>query len=105
MIESVDFTTLWSSFLTTVESVADTAGLFTILAYVGLGILIAAIVRWFWQKRRGGRIAEGNSAVFWALVVGLLCISPKVVIPIALLILQILANLCIAVLNQTGLGV
>lgn len=106
MIENVDFVTLWTSFLATLESVTNTAGLFTIASYVGLVVIIAAIVRWAWQKRKGGRLVENRDGTLLAgaLIAGLLLIAPKVIIPIALFILQVLANLCIAVLNQTGIG-
>ena len=60
MIANVDFVTLWNSFLATVEGVTNVTGLFTIAAYVGLVIIIAAIVRWAWQKRKGGRIVENR---------------------------------------------
>lgn len=106
MIANVDFVTLWNSFLTTVEGVTNVTGLFTIAAYVGLVIIIAAIVRWAWQKRKGGRIVENRdgSLLAGALIAGLILIAPKVIIPIALFILQTIVNLVIAVLNQTGVG-
>ena len=106
MIANVDFVTLWNSFLATVEGVTNVTGLFTIAAYVGLVIIIAAIVRWAWQKRKGGRIVENRdgSLLAGALIAGLILIAPKVIIPIALFILQTIVNLVIAVLNQTGVG-
>ncbi|MBE6483081.1 MAG: hypothetical protein E7Z94_12045 [Actinomyces ruminicola] len=106
MIENVNFVSLWNDFIATVEGISGVDGLFKILAWAGLIILIVAIVSWAIQKRRGGRIFEGRDGMVMvgALIAGLILIAPKVIMPIALFILQVLVNIFIAALNQAGIG-
>lgn len=62
-------------------------GLGTFLAVVGLLVLLLAVGKWVWAKRRGN---GGGSFPTMAIVFGLLLCGPTIVVPIVLSILQML---------------
>ncbi|WP_127842918.1 hypothetical protein [Actinomyces wuliandei] len=106
MLEFVDLVSLWGDFVTTAESVAGADGLFTVLARTGTIPLVLAVGSWALQRRRGGQVIKGrrSTVTLGALIAALTLAAPRVVIPVALLMLQTLVNLVIALFNLTGSG-
>ena len=60
-----DLITLWNDFLGFLESITGVDGLFKILAHIGLVAIIAAVAKWEWNKKRGGRLMTAGRHVRW----------------------------------------
>ena len=88
----------WDSFWGTVSGSNGIGSLFNILAWVGLLLIVSAIVKFIWDKRRGG---GGNSqAVVFALLVGGLLAAPNMLIPLVLRLVDFVINLVAALLRN-----
>lgn len=72
------WTTLWA------RLTAWAPNLGTILAIIGMIIIIVALIAWGWQKRRG----QGRGFPWWATAVGLILAGPTLVLPAILGVLQ-----------------
>lgn len=91
----------WSSFWT-----AITAGfpLITgIMSFVGVALVVIAVVKWAWERRRQG--GAGNHQPLWgALLIGCFLIAPTVILPLVLTILDGVANIGISVFKSATGG-
>lgn len=62
------------------------------LTFVGTAIVVFAVGKWAWERRRGGGM--GNHQNVWgALFVGAVLLAPSVLLPLLLLILDGVANI------------
>lgn len=86
--ESVNFTGPWSTLWGKVNQ--GTFGDFmTLMTFIGIGVVIIAIGKLVWDKRRGG----GNpQPVLWSLLAGALFAAPNALIPIVLKLAEIVVN-------------
>ncbi len=96
----VDFTTGWNTLWGALKG-AMPAGMATLLSVFGVALLVGAIIKFFWDKRKnggmgGGMGAGGLSPVMWALVLGIFFCAPEIIIPIFLKFCEIVANFFVA---------
>lgn len=95
---------LWTS-ISGGEGIAQIANLATV---VGVIIVVAAIVKWAWEKRRSGGGGGGGGGggrpdgILWALLVGAILAGPNLILPMFLTVLDTLANAVINLWNSTG---
>lgn len=85
MNSNLNLVTAWNTLWTQLTSWAP--GLGTFLAVVGLLVIVLAVGKWAWDKRRGN---GGGSFPTMALIFGLLLAGPTIVVPVVLSILQLL---------------
>lgn len=68
-------------------------------AVVGVVIVVAALGKWFWERRRGQ--GGGNSSgIWWALAIGCMLSAPSIIIPICLFMFDVVANAAVDVFNS-----
>lgn len=88
----------WSSFWGAISGSAGINNLTTILAIVGMLLIVGALVKFVWDKRRGG---GGNSqAVIWTMIVGGILAGPNVFIPLLLTLADFIVNLFETILRS-----
>lgn len=68
----------------------------TLLAVIGMLIIVAGIVKYLWDKRRGG--GGNTNALVWTIVVGAVLAAPALIIPILLAAIDIVVNAVVKVL-------
>ncbi|MFE6966706.1 hypothetical protein ACFVAJ_16480 [Agromyces sp. NPDC057679] len=90
----VDLTGAWSTFWSTVSS-AFSGPLKVVLIVVGVGLIAFSILKFIWDKRRGGGARQ--SPIWWTLAIGGLLIAPDVLIPVVLSILEWVINLALKI--------
>ncbi|WP_141673377.1 hypothetical protein [Actinomyces vulturis] len=94
--EKVDFVEPFNKLLDAIEGAINAQGLWTAISYVGIVILLATLVTWLFQKRRGGSVnGQDAKTFFWPLLIGGICVAPKGIIPILLKILGGAINIII----------
>ena len=81
--------TLWS------QLTSWAPGLGTFLAVIGLLVVVAAVGKWLWDKRRGN--GSGGFPTM-ALIFGLLLAGPTIVVPVVLSILQVLFAIVVSMI-------
>ena len=81
-MEKPDFTTGWNTLWGAVESAVPNLG--TIMAVIGVAIIVLAIISYSWQKRRGGNFGQNTGALWGAIIFGVVMCAPSVVIPLLL---------------------
>lgn len=75
-------------------AIPNSGGISTLLAIAGGAIMAFFLVKWFWQKSRGG--GGGNAMAgfpWWPMAVGLLLTAPTFLIPAVLRVVQVIINL------------
>lgn len=79
------------------------SGLFTAAAIIGVALIVFALVKWAWERRRGGGM--GNSGPMWgALLPGFILIAPLLLIPLVLNLFDFIANIAVQVFRAATGG-
>ncbi len=86
--QEIDLQGGWESFYGSLRDSMGT-GLFDLLTGLGAVIVVVAILKWVWDKRRGGARTQG---VAWAILVGSILAAPGLIIPMMLGIVDTVAN-------------
>ena len=94
----VNFAGQWNTLWKAVESVIGSQGT-TLMAVIGLAMVVAAVAKWVWDRRKGGG-GGGNAGLIWVIVVGGLLAAPTVIFPLLLTIVDWLINAGISVFNS-----
>ncbi|WP_159604617.1 hypothetical protein [Agromyces humi] len=92
----VDLVDAWSVFWSTVSSAFD-GPLKVLLIVVGIGLIAFSLLKFVWDKRRGGSARQ--SPIWWTLGLGGLLIAPDILIPLALGILSWVINIALKVIG------
>ncbi|ARD42523.1 hypothetical protein [Actinomyces gaoshouyii] len=97
----------WNTILSAIEAATGSKALFTVLSVAGTVIVITAVMATLIAKRRGGQVFGGhdNSKITGAVIAGALLVAPKVVIPAALWVIDLVGNAVIQVLRNSGVGI
>lgn len=75
-----------------------------LLTVIGVCIVIGAILKWMWERRRGGGGMGQTGGIMWSLLIGATLASPTVIIPIFLTILDAIANAVVGIWVESGAG-
>jgi hypothetical protein len=87
---SVNFQSGWSTVWSSVTSAVG-APLTTLMTAIGVVLVVFAIVRWLWERRRGGW--QGNhSGLLWTFGVGAVLAAPDAIIPALLGLADVITN-------------
>lgn len=86
----VDLVTGWTDVMTTLQGVPGMAGIFRFCAAVGVIIIVAAVLKMLWDKRKGG--GAGLSSLVWPMVIGAVLAAPVVLIPVFLWVADFVIN-------------
>lgn len=73
-------------------------GLGTLLLSVGVILMVLALGKWLWDKRKGG--GGNSSALLWTAVVGAALAGPEVIFPIMLGIVDWLIDTVVGILPK-----
>lgn len=106
-LANIDLVSPWNSLIGTIESISGVDALLKIASLLGIFLIVASIIGYFWKRRKGGAggMMQGfGNEITGSLIAGIILISPKVLIPLILFILQTIINIFISVFNQNGVG-
>lgn len=79
---TIDLHSKWSGLLGIIQSALG-ASVMTTLGWIGLLLVIAGVVGWAWEKRKGS--ADHNKLI-WSIVVGGILVAPQALYVILLLV-------------------
>lgn len=85
----------WSTFWGAVRP--NVGGLMTLLTIAGMLIVLGAIFKYFWDKRRGG--GGNTSGLMWSLLIGAILAGPDLFIPGILKIADLFINAVLSLLK------
>jgi hypothetical protein len=87
---SVNFQSGWSTVWNSVTAAAGSQ-LTTLMTALGVVLVVFAIVKWLWDRRRSG--FQGNhSGLLWTFGVGAVLAAPDVIIPLLLGLADLITN-------------
>lgn len=95
----IDLTGSWNKLVGALSG-GSVEKVLTFLSIIGVILVIASIGGYLWQRRRGG--GGNHSGLLWAGLVGALFAAPKVVIPIALTILDFLISAIAGIVSNVA---
>jgi len=89
----------WTALWTKINQ-GDWATLSQLMTWVGIVLIVFAVGKFLWDKRRGGGggMGCGSTSVVVAVVIGGLLSGPEVIIPVVLTIADLLVNLVVRIL-------
>lgn len=102
--EKVNMAGAWDTFWASIQSDGTVIGLKSLMALVGMLIVVFSIAKWMWSKNKpnGGGGRNGTpQTVIWALACGVLLAAPNLILPPVLTILDTIANGVLSVFNST----
>lgn len=97
-MDGVDFRGGWDSFWSAIESAIGSQAV-NLLTIIGLALIVFAIFKWVWDRRKGGG-GGGGAGLIWMIVAGAVLAAPQVLLPIALQIVDWIVNAAIRVWNS-----
>lgn len=102
MVSQIDLGSAWDKLLRAIGTSFDP--ILNVATVIGIGIIVVSLITWAWQRRRGGGGMMGQTGGIWgSLLAGAVLCAPKVIIPLFLELLDIIANTVINVwTNTTG---
>jgi hypothetical protein len=92
---TVNFASDWTSIDAALNSALGSS-LITFLGVIGTILIIFSVVKYIWDKRRGG--GGNHQHVMWTLLIGAILAVPAVVMPAVLTILDAIVNVFLKVL-------
>lgn len=82
-----DLSATWTDFWGRVSG--ELGGVTQLLAFVGLVLIVGSIIKYFWDRRRGGANA---GQLLWAFGAGAILAAPDFLIPLFLNVVDLLIN-------------
>jgi hypothetical protein len=98
MASSVDLSGAWSTFWNAVTA-STGAQLTNIMSVLGVAILVFAFAGYMWQRARSQGGDSGK--LVWAVAIGATLAAPGVIFPLALTLVDVIANAGISVYQAT----
>lgn len=75
-----------------------------IITVVGVILVLGTLLKWAWDRRRGGGMAQGAQPVWGTLIIGSILMAPTIVMPLLLLIVDGIANAGLALFKAATGG-
>lgn len=97
----VDLSSAWDGLWNAITSGVG-PGLPRLMAAIGVALVAWAIVKWAWDRRRGGG-GGGGGGIMGALVIGAILAAPSTLLPIALTLVDGVANAGIKIWNSANI--
>lgn len=97
--ETVDLSHSWDQFWGSFRTAVG-EDLLTLITMIGMLLVVGAILKWLWDRRRGngGGGMGGANAILWTLLLGATLAAPGLLIPLFLNLLDGLANAFVSVM-------
>ncbi|KQO98842.1 hypothetical protein [Leifsonia sp. Leaf264] len=95
---TLDLKGAWSTFWQKVSGSYEGSAVETTVTIVGVALIAWSILKFFWDKRRGGGARQ--SPIWWTLALGGLMIGPNFLIPAILTALQLVINAAVKLLQS-----
>lgn len=95
-----NFNQFWSS----LTGAAGMNGIVKLAAIVGVALVAWALIKWAWDRRRGGGAGGQHQGVMGALLIGAILSAPSVLLPILLTFLDVIVNGGIKIYNSASGG-
>lgn len=97
--ETVDLSLSWDQFWGSFRTAVGEE-LLTLITMVGMLLVVGAVLKWLWDRRRGngGGGMGGANAILWTLLLGATLAAPGLLIPLFLNLLDGLANAFVSVM-------
>lgn len=99
-MNKIDFTGGWTTLWNGITSSIGPQ-FATLLNVVGVAIVVMAIFKWAWDRKRSGGGMGNTSNVWGALLVGCMLAAPGLIVPIFLTILDAIASAAVGIWNNT----
>ena len=92
IVASVDFASSWTTLWGSVSG--SISGLTKILGIIGLLLVVGSVLKWLWERRRGGAGGgfQAHSHILFTLVLGAVLAAPNFMIEWMLVILDTIVN-------------
>jgi len=102
LLASVNFVSDWSGTMGALQSAPGVTQILLILTYVGVIIVVLALLRWLWDIRKAGsfRGTGTHHKLFLSMMVGALLAAPTLVIPAFLTLLDLFTNAIIGIVQH-----
>lgn len=84
------WTTVWSAIQSAIGSQVT-----ALLTAIGVILVVGAILKWIWDRRRGG--GGNHSHLLYTLLIGGILAAPDFIIPVILTILDTLINVIVSI--------
>ncbi|KQP62877.1 hypothetical protein [Nocardioides sp. Leaf285] len=95
----VQLESAFSDFWDTLVGATGFGAIEKLMSIVGVCLVVLAVLKWAWDRRRGGGMGQ-SGAVWGALLVGAILSAPAVLFPVFLFILDTVANGVISIWND-----
>ncbi|MGC0250429.1 hypothetical protein [Pseudactinotalea sp. Z1748] len=99
---TVDFVSAWNNLWTPIRSAVG-GQFITILAVIGVALIVLSLFQFFWQRRRGGGM-NGLGSLTMPLILGALLVAPDVLVPTFLWCAQGVVNVFVALASTLTTG-
>ena len=95
---SVDFQSGWNTVWNSVTAAVGTQ-LTTLMTALGVVLVVFAIVKWLWDRRRSG--FQGNhSGLLWTFGVGAVLAAPEAIMPLLLGLADLVTNAAVGLFGN-----
>lgn len=95
MGSSIDSVSAWLGLWARLTGAAGVTDLVTFATWGGAAMIVFALGKWGWARRRGGAQA---GQIGWPIFVGMFLIAPNAIIPAVLWLVDLIVNTGIALL-------
>lgn len=86
----VDFNKPWNDLI---GGLPILESIFNVLGIVGVVLVVFALCKWGWDRRRGG----SGGFPWMAIIIGAVCAAPKALIPVLLWVASVIASVVVGV--------
>lgn len=100
--ETVSLKNGWNGVWTAVTT--GFPGITTLLTVIGVVLVVGALLKWAWDRRRGGGMGQGAQPLWGALIPGAILCAPALLFPMLLGILEWVINIAIQLFQQASKG-
>lgn len=103
MGDTVNLSARWAEFWAALTTATGIGGVITLLAIVGMLLVVGGVIGWLFKKRRGGsgQMTQGMDGLLITILIGGILVAPRYGIQVLLVIVDVICN---AVLRVLGLG-
>ncbi|GAA4924896.1 hypothetical protein [Nesterenkonia rhizosphaerae] len=107
--QRTNFSDAWSRVWNAIVRGIGGDSLNLIMNSIGILLILAALIGYFWQHRRGTGWGNGATGIVGAGVIGLVLLAPNIILPLALRIVDWVVNIVLrlfrgAIRNSSGTG-
>lgn len=100
---TVNLRSKWNEFWGAFKDSTGMDQIIALASFIGVGLIAWSLLKWAWDRRRGqGGGGRGGQGVMGSLVIGLVLIAPEILFPVALQIMDVIANAALKIWESSG---